>query len=921
MPEYVWYIGFAVSLILTSSICILIARRVFRSGVEHFSSKILVLSGIINTILCGLLFLTQGIYEVIRISASDPIHLSQFVIPLVFMAVPVRILWNYFSIQRKPVVQHNLQPCTNKEVNTEIAAICKTMGINPPTVLSSDIVKSPFVFGRRSSKAILAIPDQWLNSKSRHQHIQLLHELSHIRNHDVGFLAWSNASLRDLRFLLIFLPALTVYCFALGYNHIVPSILLYLACSLILFVMLRYVIRKRESLADLTAAMMVESGQVKEVITSQETYTISTDISSRQQARPRYTDKIQRWLSDKAMFSKRQKLWKALLEVFNFLNLLHPKTSSRVNTINSQNTVAQQLSTLGESFWAGIAIGLLSVIIGLGSYWFAVFIQKPTEDIGVIRLPFDVYGMLSMIPPGFLAVFLALPVWSSLKRPTLDGQYFLSLLARYAMALLGACLACPLILIAGAVNQDVLLLLVICVLWNIFITVFSFGISAIIIPLWVTIRYYQFSDIAELRNSIWALGLFIIAIFSSISVGIILICNDMFFYGSNVIFSTIAGGAFVSLTYRGTRFYKAEQFIILCAPFLIFRIEGRWFKILVFIIHSFYSTVLLLIFTPLIYLAIDLALGNLFQNIDSTLGIIIAIAASCTVMVLLERNGLKRISERKRSKINILYHCLKHMSTPINTNNRKRINEVINSYDLKMKSSRTRKSNLTMHDTYEIITMTQDDASQRKILDHVSAWVLRCQSQGGFGIWPKSSPRLYSTYQAISILRDVDLLDKCNADLHISWIKTLQQPDGSFKGPWSKRDLWQETFFAVKSLSILEASLDPDKAGLCRNWCNNILANEGLKSDRPDINYYCFAALTALGNVDEDISKLVSDWLSSKIEELLLTNVSLDYENIHFAVMVYSLFDRSINIPEESINLLSERIQTALKAELADIRI
>ncbi|MCK5225203.1 MAG: hypothetical protein KAQ89_00645 [Planctomycetes bacterium] len=922
MPEYIWNIGFAVSLVFTVSFCILIARRVFKSGVEHFSSRILILSGIINTCLCGLLFLSQGIYEVIRISISDSIRLSQFLIPFVFIAVPARILWNYFSIQKKPVTHYNLQPCTTKEVNTKIAAICKTMGINPPSILSSGIVHSPFVFGHRSSKAILAIPERWLNSNGSRQYIQLLHELSHIRNHDVGFLAWSNACLQDLRLLFMLLPALIIYSYFFGYSYTIPSISLYLACSFILFVMLRYVIRKRESLADMTASMLIESGKVKDVITSQETYTAILDTNARRKSNPKFTDKIQRWLSDKAMFSKRKKTWKALLKFFNFFNLLHPTISSRVIKINSHNAITQQFSSsLGDSFWAGVSLGLLGVIIGLSSYWFAVFIQKPAEDLGFVRLPFNVYGMISPIPLGFLAIFLALPTWSAVKGPILNRHLFLPLLARYATALAGACLACPLILMAGTVDQDVLLLLAIYILWYIFITAFSFGINVILVSLWVTIRYLQSSHTAELRKAIWSFVLFAIAIFSLILVGCVLINNDMGFHGSNVIFSTIAGGAFVSLTGRGARFSETEQYVILCAPFLVYRFEGKWYKILVYAMCSFYTTALLFIFAPLIYLAIDITLGNLFQNIDSTLGIIIAVAASCAVMVLLERNGLKRISEHKRSKINILCHCLKLLSIPINTNDIKRINEVINSYDLKIRGGRIRKSNLTMHNAYEIISITQDDTSQSKTLAHVSKWVLKCQTEGGFGLWPTSSPRLYSTYQAISILRDVELLDKCNADMHISWIKTLQQPDGTFKGSWSERDPWQDTFYAVKSLSILGTSLDPDKAKLCKNWCNGILTNEGLKSDKPDIIFYCFGVLIALGKVDDEISKLVSDWLSSKIEELLLTNISLDYENVHFIIMTYNLFDGQLNISSEPVNLLRDRIQMALSAELAGIRI
>lgn len=205
-----------------------------------------------------------------------------------------------------------------------------------------------------------------------------MHELSHIRNHDVGFLAWSNACLRDLRLLFVLFPILIIYGYAFGYSHTIPSICLYLACSFILFVMLRYVIRKRELLADLTAAMLIESGKVKDVIISQEIHTAMPNMSSRRQTKLKFADKIQRWLSDKAMFSKSQKPWKLLLAVFDFFNLLHPATSGRVNTINSQNIIAQQPnSSLGESLWAGVSLGFLGVIIALYGNWLAAFINIP----------------------------------------------------------------------------------------------------------------------------------------------------------------------------------------------------------------------------------------------------------------------------------------------------------------------------------------------------------------------------------------------------------------------------------------------------------------------------------------------------------------------------------------------------------------
>jgi len=251
MPEYLWNIGFAISLVFAVFSLILIGRRIFKTGIEHFSSRILIISSIIDASLCGLLFLLQGITELYRIIISASYSLDQFIVPGVFLVIPGKIIWDYFAIQRKLVAKFKLTSCAADVFAARVAALCKTMGINPPTILSSSLITSPFVFGRRSSRATLAIPENWQCRNDSHQHILLLHELAHIRNHDIGFLAWSNACLRDLRLLFVLLPALIIYCYSFGYNYAIPSIGLYLACSFILFVMLKHVIRKREMLADM----------------------------------------------------------------------------------------------------------------------------------------------------------------------------------------------------------------------------------------------------------------------------------------------------------------------------------------------------------------------------------------------------------------------------------------------------------------------------------------------------------------------------------------------------------------------------------------------------------------------------------------------------------------------------------------------
>ena len=513
MNAYTMNIGIVLSFLLTFFFSILIGRKVFKAGIERFSSRILVLSGIINAALCGLLFLFQGINEVYNIDTSLSFSLGQLLIPLVFLMVPGRIVWNYFAIQRRLIAQFNLKPHRVDAVTNAIISLSRTMNISSPAILSSDLIVTPFIFGYRSSKAILAVPKGWQRIENDRQNILLLHELGHIHNHDVGFLAWSNACVRDLHLLLILLPALIVYCYVLGYEHMAPSIFLYLACSLILYVLLRYVVRKRESLADMTAAMLIESGRVSDVISEQETYTIEPCRILAQQAKPKLTDKTLRWLTDRALFSKKQKSWRLLLTLFDFFHSLHPSRSDRTKTIASvKSTVRVSSLSLGESFWAGVALGLMGVIIGLSGYWFEMFVLKLQDDKDILLLTYHIFSLAGPIAIGFLAIFLTLPMWSSLKLTILDKRFLLLLLSRFGMVLVGACLVCPLVLSAGAKNYLILTLLVLCILWYIFIIVFGFFVSVIAIFLWLKIRYMQPNLVLDILRTIWAMALFIVAL-------------------------------------------------------------------------------------------------------------------------------------------------------------------------------------------------------------------------------------------------------------------------------------------------------------------------------------------------------------------------------------------------------------------------
>ena len=432
-------------------------------------------------------------------------------------------------------------------------------------------------------------------------------------------------------------------------------------------------------------------------------------------------------------------------------------------------------------------------------------------------------------------------------------------------------------------------------------------------------RYLQSSHADELKKGLQAFGLFATAALGLVIFGCVLVDNDMVFAGSNIIFSTVIAGAMVSIAVRGSIFSTNDLYIIFCIFSRIYKHEGKLSRAFIYAAHSVHITALLFIFTSIIYLIVDFTVRYFIPNPDSLWVFFTFLATSVFAMLALERNGLKRISENKRLKTSMLYHCLQLLGLRFEIDNNEKIAKVVDSYDLKFDKNNAHPPSLTMPNAYEIYTIISESPDYKKTIDNILNWVLQCQSKQGFGIWPGSSPRLHSTYLAVSILNDSDMLDRCDKSAHLSWISSLYQPDGTFKSPYSNRKPWQDTFYAVKSIKLLGGCLDSEKNLICRKWCETTL-KQGIKQDRLDMVYYSFAALKALGEVEEDILILVSDKISSKFQQLLLTNVSLDYENVHLAIMTYRLLDDNIKIPQETLNLLTTRIKTALKAELDNIK-
>lgn len=501
----------------------------------------------------------------------------------------------------------------------------------------------------------------------------------------------------------------------------------------------------------------------------------------------------------------------------------------------------------------------------------------------------------------------------------MDKAFFKLLLKQHGIAFGGILTVSLLILTSGLLQLHFQVLSVLCVLWQFMIMLIGFCASLVSIFLWGVIRYLQASTISNLKKTCWTLLPLSIIVIGSTLLGMCQISNNNAFEGTILVFSTLIGCVIFKEAVGRSRFSEPDHYMTVSFTLFTCQIEGKafsqWSKVIdVAVIPLFLLFPILLIYGCLWWLLHD-TLGNLSVR----WAILSLIIIGCTILVLLYffEKGKYRIV--RRPKIHQLFHCLKLLSKPQSINTPNKIARVAKSYGLKNTESFKHLLDLITGDVCELYHFSK--ATCPDLGKQAIEWMLQCQQSRGFGLWPQSGPRLISTYHALSILEDSDRLDSINPSGHISWIQSCQQPDGSFKSPWSKRNTWEDTFFAVTSLNILGTSLETGQTDRCRQLCRNFL-QEGLTKDRAEMVYYSIGSLEALDHLDEKTIKTASQWIVEKTEKLLLANIGLNYENIHFVVMTYDILNQisPLTSMNPQIKLLTDRIQTALDAELADLR-
>jgi beta-lactamase regulating signal transducer with metallopeptidase domain len=115
-----------------------------------------------------------------------------FLIPLL---LAILIYWTIPSLFRK-----SLQ-LTEISVLNQVQEVMHIMGLPEFSRVCTTPKKiSPFVFGRRNKKAMLVLPHNFKTFLSeKEQKAVIIHELSHIKQKDVGFFTWLTLLIEGLK--------------------------------------------------------------------------------------------------------------------------------------------------------------------------------------------------------------------------------------------------------------------------------------------------------------------------------------------------------------------------------------------------------------------------------------------------------------------------------------------------------------------------------------------------------------------------------------------------------------------------------------------------------------------------------------------------------------------------------------------------
>lgn len=718
-----------------------------------------------------------------------------------------------------------------------------------PQVCTTSLPIPPLVFGRRSRSSILVLPDSMESLLTeKEQEAVITHELSHIKQGDVGVFTWLMLLIEGLKYWILPLPVIVYfgmasYFFDMGEHP--SSVLLVLVFLLSMILLKNSLSRTRESIAD---AYVVFHGCEAALKSALMKYATLRTIHKGS-------------VVSLCFFHNTR---------FGSLFATHPPLKKRLRSMDEKTFLVESLTNLSPelAFWTGLVaaflfynflysvVGLLTIIDT-----FSTFGPVPESVLGYtwVISCFLVMGVVGI--PYIFPSTKGLTFILDLVRPA----FLLPLLRNWGITLLAAAG----IIYGLTLDSGVFKIFVPPVVFGFFLWLVGFlgsRVSDVDEKMW----FILFSPVPILVL-VWYPVKIIYSIFTNSAIG------PSHFAASVVVICLVTLIIFLILLETGYISVDKERLILFFGK----KIE---------VPHSYAAFAILAILVTLsVPIAVSLGVYAVSCSLDS-FGILPEMSLFFVVIPILLYYGFKKMDILFFTDISFYVEILGKNIQEEETEFIQKIIEKYHSSDGGFDCAGLQFSK--QKDTYYVVKTAKILGIEQEIKG-IAEWIKSTETGGGFALVSNGNPRVEGTYYAVKSLSILGLLQEGSC-AHTQWIRD------SFNGKYFtfKNDslpLLVQTCCAVELLSLFGA-LEKDMTH-CREWIKKHFSD----NVKPKEAFFATRALIILGSDTE----LTEKWLI-KNKNVLSTRVDKNVEAVYYYVKVLRELNNPIPefITEQAINEL-----------------
>jgi hypothetical protein len=713
------------------------------------------------------------------------------------------------------------------------------------------MIPTPFVFGQIGSSPSIVIPARW-EILGKEAKVVLLHELSHILNKDTVFTTGAGFLIPRLRFLLLLALPLAL---AIGFRAESAGLLAYLSllyayCAISFFVLFCAISRGREMLADITVAQFAGTAEASSSLLEvdlEKALSAHSNFPHTDMGSGRYFQRAERWLNDKALFGKARAFWGGVRRVLVYL--FSGKSEHRVRTHDLLDAIrvarTEPVPTKESAFWTGFAVSTFLALLFIGCQIWEKMVAG-SETGYALKYLMDIAYVLSFPLFALVTCVFALPAWSQQSMAGFSAKYLLSLIRRHEFFLLGALMG--FVLLIGfpytAIERAV------AVIAHAILVAFVISLSGLMTVMSVLV-YHRFPrgarrlwrDLAGLAICS-ALGVLLSAV--SVVFGAWLALSEEYAEGWGVIGGVFGGFYGLLLGAKGV-FSRDDKYLVATFPWTnrFKRIElnrGSLIRA-----NLMYLASVMVVGVPtgvVVYLGVRYLLVPDYWWVA---GFALAGAVALFGFLSATSQGLSFSSEQRGSASD-LCKTLTLLELAPSQELGEAISEVWQWWGSNLLEDRRgdRWESRTCRQLCEMGTIVAWGRTGPVQKAHVVSSILGCEwADGGFGIWPGSRPRLSMTYLALETFQSLGCLDKASDETHVSWVQGLRK-DGVFRDPLARREPWEDTFFAIKSLALMGKLELGDDHDIVRTLEKSLW--QAVQKGDMEAVWYCVESLSVLGH-------------------------------------------------------------------------